>query len=560
MHNTIRILLAIVFTASLHAQIKFTPHTFEAGDGTKVEAELGELRVRENRTKDDSRLITLKFVRFPSTSKTPGSPIVYLAGGPGGSGVEAARGARFPMFQALRAFGDVIAYDQRGVGLSEADMRCTESFMFPFDQPIDRAKGGAAMADAARKCAERLAKKGIDVAAYNTRENAADVDDLRKALGAKKISLVGISYGTHLGLAILRDYSQHLDRVVLAGLEGPDDTEKLPSDQQELMNEIAKLAKPVLPELNATIAKLLKELAAKPQTVSLTHPVMGMTVPVTVGALDLQVALAQMLTGPETFGPMTDFVGRLAAGDWTALALASARFRMGNVPNAMSIAMDCAAGATPARRKQIASEAKDSLLGDAINLPYPEICAGFPYTDAGDAFRGPVKSNVPVLLISGTLDGRTRPRQAEEVRKNGLKNATHLVIEGAGHSDPLFVSTPKIGETMQRFFRGEKLADARVAIDPPVFMTPRKVVTLSDDVLNRYVGTYKINEKTNRRVVKAGTLLYSIRDGSQPFPLRPMSETEFFLEGTPTKVTFEVNGEGKVTGMVLDGNRAPRTE
>src|SRR5690606_28539839 len=64
------------------------------------------------------RRIRLGYVRFPSTAAQPGPPIIYLAGGPGGSGVDAATGPRFPIFMALRAVADVIAFDQRGTGLS----------------------------------------------------------------------------------------------------------------------------------------------------------------------------------------------------------------------------------------------------------------------------------------------------------------------------------------------------------------------------------------------------------------------------------------------------------
>ena len=74
----------------------------------KVDAEFGTLLVPENRSNPESNLIELAFVRFKSTAKNPGPPIVYLAGGPGGSGIFAAKGSRFPLFMALREIGDVI--------------------------------------------------------------------------------------------------------------------------------------------------------------------------------------------------------------------------------------------------------------------------------------------------------------------------------------------------------------------------------------------------------------------------------------------------------------------
>ena len=188
MYKTIRIALLTVFFAhaALAQNITWKPHRFESG-GQSVDAEMGELRVPENRGKPDSRTIALKFVRFKSTAAKPGSPIVYLAGGPGGSGIGAASGSRFPLFLALREFGDVLAFDQRGTGASEPDMRCGSDQMIPLGEPLDRVKAGAVLAGAVKACADRLRASGVDVDAYNSRSSAADLNDLRKALGADKL-------------------------------------------------------------------------------------------------------------------------------------------------------------------------------------------------------------------------------------------------------------------------------------------------------------------------------------------------------------------------------------
>jgi hypothetical protein len=59
------------------------PVVFE-NDGIKVDAFEGSIQVLENRSEKNSRLIAVHYLRFPSTSKKPGSPVVYLSGGPGG--------------------------------------------------------------------------------------------------------------------------------------------------------------------------------------------------------------------------------------------------------------------------------------------------------------------------------------------------------------------------------------------------------------------------------------------------------------------------------------------
>jgi pimeloyl-ACP methyl ester carboxylesterase len=558
------LLTVAIAVSALAAPAKFTPMTFQGPNNQSVEAEKGEFTVPENRTKPGSRNITIRFVRFKSTAARPGHPIVYLAGGPGGSGIGAAASSRFPLFLALREFGDVIAYDQRGVNESGGeDLRCNEPFMINPGAPLDRATGGPAYAGAMKKCVAAMRAKGIDVSGYNTRENAADLEELRKALGAQKLVLWGISYGTHLAIATVRYHPQSIDRVILAGIEGPDDTYKLPSDQQTLMEEIARLAAldGKHPDLLGAINRLLRELEARPKSVSLTHPLNNQTATFVLGKLDLQAVLAGMLFAPDSFAGMPDFISRLEQGDWTALGLVAAPLRIGSAQSAMSVAMDCASGITAAKKARIADEARRTLLGDAINAPFPEVCAGVEVADAGDEFRGPLVSDVPALLISGTLDGRTRPRQAEELRMT-MPNAQHLVIENAGHSDPLFLSTPKILEAMKAFLRGEPLRERYVSAPPARFLPVRKVATVSDDVLARYVGVYRIDEKNTRRVLKAGSVLYTLREGSQPFAIRPSSETEFFYETLPSTIRFEMK-DGKVVAMLFKGTdgveqRAPR--
>ena len=532
------------------ATVNFKPHEFKALDGTIVPAELGEFQVPENRTKPDSRKITIRFVRFKSTAAKPGAPIVYLAGGPGGSGIGSAMGSRLPLFLALRELGDVIAYDQRGTNESGPKMTCDgEQYMGDPSKPLSRATI-AAMTDAVRRCAERLRREGVDINGYNTIENAADLDDLRKALGVPKLTLWGISYGTHLAAATLRYHPGAVERVIMAGIEGPDDTYKLPSDQETLMEEIARLAPN--PDLLGSINRLLAELEARPKSVSLTHPLNGQTATFVFGKVDLQKVLADMLFAPDSFAGMPDLVHRLERGDWLALGLLAGQARFGTAPSIMSVAMDCASGISAGRRQRIAEEAARTHLGDAINMPFPEVCGAVNVADAGDEFRSALKSNVPVLLISGTLDGRTRPRQAEELRMT-MPNAEHLVLVGAGHSDPLFLSSPKILEAMKAFLRGERLRERYIELPKPGFLPLHDVATVSDAVLERYVGTYRVDAKTTRKVVKAGSVLYTIREGGQPLAIRPLSETEFFFEGRGGGVRFE---PGAMVVRQADGSEA----
>jgi len=159
---------------------------------------------------------------------------------------------------------------------------------------------------------------------------------------------------------------------------------------------------------------------------------------------------------------------RASKGDFTNPAEVYLSISRDGIGSAMSFMMDCASGQTAARREQIQREAKGTLLEDLFNFPFPEVCEKWNAPDLGDEFRSPVQSDVPVLFISGTLDARTPISNAEEYRK-GFRNSTHMIIDGAVHSDPLFLSSPKIKEGMMEFLRGQAVTATKITLPPMKF-------------------------------------------------------------------------------------------
>src|SRR5437773_4008826 len=134
--------------------LKIVPYVFESSKKEKVDAELGRLLVPENRSNPQSKLIELAFVRFKSTSQHPGSPIIYLSGGPGNSGIQQAQGSRFPLFMAMREIADVIALDQRSTGMSKPNLTCSQPLDFPLDQPQTRESLLRLYKERSRACAQ----------------------------------------------------------------------------------------------------------------------------------------------------------------------------------------------------------------------------------------------------------------------------------------------------------------------------------------------------------------------------------------------------------------------
>ena len=442
--------------STVPSDLSLEPYLFRALDGQTVAAELGRLAVKENRTVPGGQLIQVAFVRFKSTSSNPGPPMVYLEGGPGGSGIDAARGRLFALFMALRETGDVIALDQRGTGMANPSLACPGAWGFPLGAPGDPGEMLVMAKERSRACAQLWQGRGVDLAAYNTEESADDLESLREALGVEKISLLAHSYGTHLALAAIRRHPDSIARAVLAGVEGPDQTLKLPGNVQRTLMEIDRLAKAdpavagAVPDFLSLVKATLDRLERQPVAVDLTDAT-GQRVTVAVGRFDAQILTWLLLGSGRDIQGLPAMYYSMSRGDHAALARLALSVRTWPIGSAMSFTMDCASGVSPQRQTAIEGEKGQTLLGN-VNFPYPEICEAWGNPDLGDGFRAPVTSTVPTLFISGTLDGRTPISNAEEVQR-GFASGAHLVIEGAGH-DGLLLSSPQIKDVLLAFLKG----------------------------------------------------------------------------------------------------------
>lgn len=477
------LVIILLFAAPVAAQRKagdltIKPYVFENEKGEKVGAELGVLLVPENRRDPQSNLIELAFVRFKSTAKNPSAPVVYLAGGPGGSGTGTATGSRFPIFMAMREIGDVIAFDQRGTGRSKPNLTCYQKFDFPFDVVPSREAMLKAYSNSSRDCMGYWRDlQRVDLTGYNTNESADDLEDLRKALGAKQLSLWSISYGTHLALATIRRHPQSINRAILAGTEGPDHTYKLPSNIQKHLADLAEVIKAdpelgkEIPDFLGLMKSVLDKLEKEPVVVSAIDPVTKLPVKVTINKYVMQYLTGSAIGTTFTANfPLAYYAA--SKGDYSFVAQAWLNQTRDNFGSAMSFMMDCASGLTAGRAERIKREAKETLLEDEANQTFPGICETWKAPDLGDTFRSVVRADVPILFISGTLDARTPISNAEEYRK-GFPNSTHLIIEGAVHSDPLFLSSPKIKDVMLEFMKGSPVSTTKITL-PPMKFAPLK--------------------------------------------------------------------------------------
>ncbi|MCU0626245.1 MAG: alpha/beta hydrolase [Gemmatimonadaceae bacterium] len=452
--------------------LRIEPYTFVTRSGDSIVGELGTLQVRRRHDDPASPTLALRFVRLPARAPRAGvAPVLYLAGGPGGSGIETARGARWPVFDAVRAHADLILLDQRGTGRSDGAPPCPPQgrMELPLDSLVTEARALAAMRAEAERCVAWWRAQGVDLDAFTTVQSAHDIDALRRALGLRTISLWGMSYGTHLALTTLRLHGAQVQRAVLMGTEGPDHTIKRPLAADSILARLdARLAADTvarqrIPSVRASLARTFAALDRSPLHVRVAGPA-GDSTTVVLGRFDVQLLVAGMLGQSQSAVRLPALALLFESGDPRLLAPFARRVKV-DVPRlaAMPLAMDVASGATAARLALVAREAQASLVGDALNFPWPGIGAGLGIRDLGDAFRAPVRTRVPTFFVSGTMDGRTPPSNAEEVMR-GFTDATHLILDGAGHDDELWLSHPVIAERLAEFLAGGRVAGGTVPV------------------------------------------------------------------------------------------------
>ena len=447
---------------------------FEAASGETINAYSGSLSVPENREAVDSRDITLKYVRFPATGEKSGAPIIYLAGGPGGSGIEAAKYDRFPLFMAMREFGDVIAFDQRGTGASNDLPNCTSSERISTTEPTSDEVYFETQRIAFAECLTFWKAQGIDVHGYTTTQSVSDLDDLRQHLGADKIDLWGISYGSHLSLAALQRMDEHLGRVVITAVEGLDQTVKQPvrGDRyfdrlQAAINTVPE-ARAKYPDIKAMIGRVLTQLEADPLLVDVPTAD-GATVPYLFQKRDMQQFTSALAMDPARVVWILNVYKGLDEGNAEPLIALLQRavdptdttisFRP------MTYLMDVASGSGEARRAMITKQAETALMGRHMNFSM-HLETVDPSLDLGETFRTAPVSSVPTLVLSGTLDGRTYPESGQEATA-GLSNRQTVIVTNAGHN--LFMLSPDVTQVIQGFMRGEQVDSRELTVGLPEF-------------------------------------------------------------------------------------------
>jgi len=174
------------------------------------------------------RRFSLPVIKLPATG--PGARIGSLVvnpGGPGGSGVQYAEQARSAVSAAVRTRFDVVGFDPRGVGGSQPAVHCMtgpqyDRYFATPDEPATAAQLAGVVAEGRLFASECARNAGPLLPYVSTRSAARDLDVLRAALGDRRLTYLGKSYGTYLGAWYAQLFPRHVRALVLDGAFDPD--------------------------------------------------------------------------------------------------------------------------------------------------------------------------------------------------------------------------------------------------------------------------------------------------------------------------------------------------
>jgi pimeloyl-ACP methyl ester carboxylesterase len=433
--------------------VKFEPAPvlFEVPFGKTVEC--GYLTIPEDHSQLGGPTIRLYVAIFKSQSINPApDPVVYLAGGPGSKAIESVSLTFNERFAPFLVGRDLIVFDQRGTGCSEPALDCPEVVELAYEVlPLDLTpeESTALSTEAICSCRDRLVSEGVNLTAYSSAESAADLNDLRLALGYEEWNLYGLSYGTKLALTAMRDYPEGIRSVILDStyplqvnsyVEVPANFDRALSVFFDSCANDPACSK-AYPDLEAVFWELVGQLNASPVTFPVTQPLSGETYDVLMDGDSLIGFIHGSLYATEIipFLPKVIYDARDGSYDIIALLLGSFLADTEFISHGMHYSVQYSEELSFSTPEELAAACDDY---PALQDYYYELCN----TDQGvyaiaqvwgaggaDTIENePVTSDIPTLILAGEYDPVTPPAWGQMVAAD-LANSYYLEFPGVGH-------------------------------------------------------------------------------------------------------------------------------
>ena len=471
-----RVAVGLLLTSALcsHAGIDFEPCVLTVPDGrSEISAECGTSQVPLDPGSPHGERIELFVARISALSGTPEpDPFMVIAGGPGQASTTfyAQAGS---VFSRIRRTREIVLIDQRGTG-SSTPLPC---------ENIENEDALLASDAFVRLGAECIDELSHDPAYFTTSVAVADLERVRETLGYPSLNIYGVSYGTRVAQHYLKRHPERVRSVILDGVVPPGLAlgPGVAIDAQRALDSLlarcaaSPACRDAYPELNDQLGNLLTRLRASPSTITIPHPRSGASTTLTLTD-EMVAGIVRLLTySPQTAALIPLLVRAAAEGDYGPLA-AQVLMVSEEVYDALSLGMHFAVVCTedvPFWGEVNRAALEETYLGSVQVDALGEICKSWPRGLIDEDFARPLKTDVPVILLSGEDDPVTPPSYAEKSLE-GLTNHRHVSLTHQAHGQ---LATGCVPRLMGAFVKG---ADPEAFDDPclkavdgfPIFTTP----------------------------------------------------------------------------------------
>lgn len=412
-----------------------------------TQPQCGYLVVPENRAVAGGRTIKLHVAIFRSSAEGPSpDPVLHLAGGPGSSSLDVAAYLFGQGLDAILERRDFILFDQRGTGHSLPRLACPERDALEGELLSGRLSDEQAIQaqlQAFAQCRARLVAQGIDPTAYTSVASAADVNDLRRALGYDKLDLYGDSYGTRLALTVMRDHPEALRSVVLDStypLEVNLYTSLAPNAERAFEALFAACAADpgcngAYPDLKTVFYNLVDQLNASPVHIALT--VAGTDYDIQLDGGRLIDVLFDGLYNPIVAGSMPRMIYQVRDGEYALLGQRLMLYFDTSGSGGMTASVQCGeevpfnSGADAFSAAQGVQPQIAAFFPQSVQYLF-EVCKQWSPAAPDPRENQPVTSDIPTLVLAGELDPITPPEWGRQTAGH-LSHAYFYEFAGSGH-------------------------------------------------------------------------------------------------------------------------------
>ncbi|MFE6843615.1 alpha/beta fold hydrolase [Streptomyces sp. NPDC057686] len=468
------------------------PPTHEP-DPAYDKARCGYLVVPENRADPNGRTIRLAVAIVPAASPHPApDPVVYLSGGPGEDPIPS---AKVLIEAGLNRDRQLILLSQRGESSSQPTLTCADLDEFrarSVGLAYDSSATKRQHLDAATACRRKLAVGGTDLSAYNTIENAADVADLRTALGIDQWNVYGASYGTDLALTLMREHPQGIRAVVIDGIVPPDAatlsgfwrSAREGFDGVFRACEAEAACRDHYPDLRATFTELVRKLEANPVETSVKLPTSETPVKVVLDGGALVNWMVRLISNGQDGSEAPYAIDQLAkdhpetvARQWASYWVAPEFY--GKFSYGLNYGVICSEWVRYEEPSQLLARGRaefpdypDSVLAQGPQIPFMnEDCRIWNVPKAPASVRRPTQSAIPTLVISGGFDAKTGAQWGDHAART-LPRSKVITIPGMGHGAGIFA--PCGHQVVASFLRTPTAPDTScvATLSPKPFKTP----------------------------------------------------------------------------------------